>query len=117
MIYMWYKVLAIAMSGVVVSDMQVKVFRDALRLSHQIPSQAIKRKFQYNMREIAEYYLFCKDVHRVEEINNLAKGALESLRRLLSSDDSTTRSIFRPLEYADRIEESLNSKKFGWLVF
>ena len=92
-------------------EMDVKIFRDALRLSRQLPSQAIRRKFRYNMREAVEYYSNSRDAARVGEIEALAKDALVSLRRLLSAEPSVVSSIFRPLEYANRIENNLKSKK------
>ena len=91
--------------------MNVSVFREALRLARRIPSQAIRRKFKYNMREIAEYYSHSDDSTRRQQIDELARKALWSLSRLLDADGDTVRATFRPLEYATRIEESLDSKR------
>ena len=91
--------------------MLVNVFRDALRLSRQIPSQAIRRKFRYNIREAVEFYSHSKDPVIVKDMEDMTKSALNSLRRLLSAEPSIVGAIFRPLEYADRIENSLLRKK------
>jgi predicted metallopeptidase len=76
-----------------------KILRAAFRVSRQIPSEVIRRKFRFNARDIVEFYSTSTD--RTKATAQLATGwnVLKAFEDVLKADPALVGQLLRPFEF------------------
>lgn len=99
----------------------IPLYRRAIRLSNNLESLPLRKKFRYNIREAFDFYQTYPDRQRQVYMFDAGKKALDTLEKIMSGPKPLIDTLFKPFSsYAlkDGQEESpsqTSAKNLNWL--